>query len=181
MKNTLRNTTLAALLALALVPTLTVRAEDEVKKLEAKSAEAVENFKLADPGLTNFFGKAAGYAILPGVGEGGFIIGGEHGKGLVYEKGKVTGKVTLTEISVGAQAGGGSFSEVIFFQTASALKNFKKSKYEMSAGAKATLAASGAAANAKYAQGVAVFTLPKSGAMVAAAVGGQKLKFEAIK
>src|ERR1039457_2529283 len=35
--------------------------------------------------------------------------------------------------------------------------------------------------NAKYEQGVAVFTLPKSGAMVAAAVGGQKFKFEPIK
>ncbi len=50
-----------------------------------------------------------------------------------------------------------------------------------SAAAKATVAASGAAVNAKYEQGVAVFTLPKSGVMVAAAIGGQKFKFEAIK
>ena len=51
----------------------------------------------------------------------------------------------------------------------------------MSAGAKASVAASGVAASAKYEQGVAVFTLPKSGAMVAAAVGGQKFKFEPIE
>ena len=51
----------------------------------------------------------------------------------------------------------------------------------MSAKAKANVAASGVAENAKYEQGVAVFTLPKTGAMVAAAVGGQKFKFEAIK
>jgi lipid-binding SYLF domain-containing protein len=139
------------------------------------------NFKLADPGLTNFFAKAAGYAILPSIGEGGFIVGGEHGRGLVYEKGKVAGKVTLTEISVGAQVGGGAFSEVIFFETPAALKSFKKHKYEMSAAVKATIAASGAAANAKYEQGVAVFTLPKSGAMVQAAVGGQKFRFEPIR
>jgi lipid-binding SYLF domain-containing protein len=97
---------------------------------------------------------------------------------LLYEKGKPTGKVTLTEVSVGAQVGGGSFSEVIFFETQAALNSFKTTKYEMSAAAKATVAASGAAANAKYDQGIAVFTLPKSGAMVAAAIGGQKFKFE---
>jgi lipid-binding SYLF domain-containing protein len=161
----------------ALASTMTARAED----LKTKSAEAIQNFKMADSGLTNFFAKAAGYAILPSVGEGGFIIGGEHGDGLVYEKDKLVGKVTMSEVSVGAQVGGGSFEEVIFFETEAALKDFEKSKWEMSAKAKANLAASGAAANAKYEQGVAVFTLPKSGAMVAAAIGGQKFKFEPLK
>jgi|ERR1017187_121340 lipid-binding SYLF domain-containing protein len=168
---------LAALLVVALASTLAARAED----LAAKSQEALANFKLADPTLTNFFAKAAGYAILPGVGEGGFIFGGEHGDGLVYQQDKLVGKVTMSEVSIGAQVGGGSFSEIIFFQTKSALQTFKTSKWEMSAKAKANVAASGVAENAKYEQGVAVFTLPKTGAMVAAAVGGQKFKFEAIK
>lgn len=168
---------LPALLALALASTLTVRAED----LTAKAQEALTNFKLADPTLTNFFAKAAGYAILPGVGTGGFIIGGAHGDGLLYEKAKLVGKVSMSEVSIGAQVGGGSFAEIIFFETPAALQAFKSATWEMSAKAKANVAASGAAANAKYDQGVAVFTLPKSGAMVAAAVGGQKFKFEAIK
>ena len=51
----------------------------------------------------------------------------------------------------------------------------------MSAKAKASVAASGSSVNAKYDQGVLVFTLPKSGAMVAAAIGGQKFKFEPVK
>jgi lipid-binding SYLF domain-containing protein len=163
--------------ALAVASTLAAQAED----LKAKSAEAVQNFKLADSGLTNFFATAVGYAILPSVGEGGFIIGGERGDGLVYEKDKLVGKVRMTEVSVGAQVGGGSFAEIIFFETDSALQSFKQAKWEMSGGAKANLAASGVAADAKYAEGVAVFTLPKSGAMVAAAIGGQKFKFETLK
>jgi lipid-binding SYLF domain-containing protein len=168
---------LAALLMVALASTLAARAED----LQVKVQEALTNFKLADPTLTNFFAKSAGYAILPGVGEGGFIFGGEHGDGLVYQQDKLVGKLSMTEVSVGAQVGGGSFSEIIFFETPAALKTFKASKWEMSAKAKANAAASGVAENAKYYQGVAVFTLPKSGAMVAAAVGGQKFKYEAIK
>jgi len=177
MKPRLLKHSMAALLVVALASTMTARAAD----LQAKAEEAVKNFKMTDPTLTNFFAKAAGYAILPGVGEGGFIIGGEHGDGLVYEKNKLVGKVTMSEVSIGAQVGGGSFAEIIFFQTQSALNGFKKSKWEMSAKAKANAAASGASLNAKYEQGVAIFTLPQSGLMAAAAVGGQKFKFEAIK
>src|ERR1035438_6172503 len=168
---------LAALLVVALASTLTARAED----LQVKAQEALTNFKLADPTLTNFFAKAAGYAILPGVGEGGFIIGGEHGDGLVYQKDKLVGKVSMSEVSIGAQVGGGSFAEIIFFETKAALQSFKTAKWEMSAKAKANVAASGVAENAKYEQGVAVFTLPKTGAMVAAAVGGQKIDAEPAK
>src|SRR6185436_10105365 len=107
----------------------TTRAAD----LQPSAEQAVSNFKLADPGLTNFFAKSAGYVILPSVGEGGFIFGGEHGDGLLYEKDKLTGKVTMSEVSVGAQVGGGKFSEVIFFETTEALQQFKKAKWEMSA------------------------------------------------
>lgn len=187
MKRLLHHTMVAALLVVALTPTFTTRAaagtkkQEEAKKLETESQQAILNFKTADPTMTNFFAKAAGYVILPGVGEGGFILGGARGKGLVFENGKVVGNATMSEVSIGAQVGGGSYAEVIFFETAEGLKSFKGSKWEMSAKAKANVAASGAAANAKYELGIAVFTLPKSGAMVAAAVGGQKFKFEPVK
>jgi lipid-binding SYLF domain-containing protein len=177
MKQILSITKMAALLALALATTCTVHAGG----LKAASQEAVQNFKRTDPSLRKFFSNSVGYAILPSVGEGGLIIAGKHGDGLLYEKGKVTGKVTMSAVTIGAQAGGGKFSEVIFFETNAALNSFKGSNYEMSAAAKASIAASGVAARAKYEQGVAVFTLPKSGAMVAAAVGGQKFRFEPIQ
>lgn len=177
MIHTPRITKIAALLTLMLATAFTVQAGD----LQAKSAEAIQNFKAADPGLAKFFKDSAGYVILPSVGEGGFIIGGEHGDGLVYENGSVTGKVTVSAVSIGAQAGGGKFSEVIFFETKAALKNFQQAEYEMSAAAEASIVASGVAANAKYKQGVAVFTLPQSGAMVKAAVGGQKFKFSSME
>jgi len=171
---TLRITKIAALLALSLALTNNVHGGG----LKAESQAAIQNFRAADPGLRRFFSNSAGYAILPSVGEGGFIIAGKHGDGLLYERGKVTGKVTMSAVTVGAQAGGGKFSEIIFFETNAALRSFKESNFAMSATAKASIAASGVAARAKYEQGVAVFTLPKSGAMVAAAVGGQKFKFE---
>jgi hypothetical protein len=47
----------------------------------------------------------------------------------------------------------------------------------MTAGLSAVAAAEGASKDAKYAQGVAVFTLAKKGLMAEASVGGQKFKF----
>jgi lipid-binding SYLF domain-containing protein len=176
MKYSFARTAFAAVAALALACNLAARADEK-----SDAEQAVANFKQADAGLAKLFDNAIGYAVFPSVGEGGFIIGAEHGKGLLFEKGKIMGKVSLTAVSVGAQVGGGSFSQMIFFENASALKRFKESKYEMDAAVKASLAASGAAASAKCVQGVAVFTLPKSGAMAQAAVGGQKFKFEPVK
>ena len=177
MIHTPRITKLATLLTLVLATTFTARAGN----LKSLSAEAIQNFKATDPGLSRFFKNSAGYVILPSVGEGGLIIGGEGGDGLVYERGKLTGKVSMSAVSIGAQAGGGKFSEVVFFETKAAMKNFEQNEFTMSATAKASVAASGVAANAKYDQGVAVFTLPKSGAMVKATVGGQKFKFAPLK
>src|SRR5436190_2470334 len=97
--------TLAALLVTAAFSTFTALADDD---LESESRQAVASFQQKDPGLKTFFDKAAGYAIFPSVGKGGFIVGGAHGKGLVYEKGTITGKTSMSQASIGAQAGGQS-------------------------------------------------------------------------
>jgi len=84
----------------------------------------------------------------------------------------------LTEVNIGAQVGGEHFYEVIFFENPDALKTFKESKYELAAEVNAVAAAEGAAKNAKYQNGVAIFTLPRGGLMVQASIGGQKFKFK---
>ena len=83
----------------------------------------------------------------------------------------------MTQATVGAQIGGESFSEVIFFETKAALDRFKENRFEMSAGLSAVAAGSGTSKDAKYADGVAVFTQAKKGLMAEASVGGQKFKF----
>jgi len=175
MKTRIRKTTLAALLVTAAFSTFTALAADD---LESESKQAVASFQQKDSGLKTFFDQAAGYAIFPSVGKGGLIVGGAHGNGLVYEKGGITGKASMSQASVGAQIGGQSFSEVIFFENTAALEDFKLGKFEMSAEVSAVAAAEGASQKAKYTQGVAVFTMPKKGLMAQASIGGQKFKFE---
>jgi lipid-binding SYLF domain-containing protein len=140
---------------------------------------AIANFKKADPGLDRFFNDAAGYAVFPKIDKAAFIVGGGHGAGEVYEKGKVTGTATITIGTIGLQAGAQTFSQVIFFKDAAALDRFKKNKFEFAANASAVFAKAGASAGADYRNGVAVFTRADEGVMAEAALGSQKFKFSA--
>ncbi len=162
--------------ALLCVPALVCQGLDE-KKLKDDVQIAIETFKSTDTGMKKLFESAVGYVVFPNVGKGGLVFGGAHGNGLVFEKGQSIGRASLTQITFGAQIGGQEFSEVIFFENQAALDRFKKSNLEMSAQVGAVAAAEGVAKNAKYVNGVAVFTMAKSGLMAEASVGGQKLKF----
>jgi lipid-binding SYLF domain-containing protein len=126
MKQTIRNTVSAALLLAAINPALTAIAGGD---LRTEAEQAIKALTSADWGLTNFFNGSAGFVVFPSVGKGGLVIGGERGKGVLYEKGKPIGEATLTEINVGPQIGGQSFYEVIFFENPEALANFKQSNF----------------------------------------------------
>jgi lipid-binding SYLF domain-containing protein len=161
----------AALLVLGLVPL--ALADDSGRE----AAMTVKQFEKTDPGLTRFFENSAGYVVFPSVGKGGFIVGGAHGDGILFEKGMAAGKATVTQLSVGAQAGGEAYSEVILFDSRQSLANFKGGNFEFSAAVSAVALKSGASANAQYKDGVAVVTASKGGMMLEASVGGQKFSY----
>ena len=149
----------------------------EHEKEKAAVEKTITKFKEADPSMKVFFEKAYGYAVFPGIGVGGFIIGGGHGNGWVYEKGIHVGLATVTELTVGAQIGGQSFREIIFFADKSTFDDFKKGNLELNARASAIMVKTGASKDANYNNGVAVFTMPNKGAMVQASVGGQQFQY----
>jgi len=153
------------------------QSDEKKEELKTESAEAKGAFLKEDTGMAKFFNDSYGYAIFPNVGKGGLGVGGAAGNGVVYEQGNIIGFAKLTQVSIGFQAGGQAYREVIFFETADELGRFKANKIEFSAQVSAVAAASGASANAKYIEGVAVFTMAKGGLMYEASVGGQKFKF----
>jgi lipid-binding SYLF domain-containing protein len=140
--------------------------------------DAISAFKSTDPDLEAFFEKAYGYAVFPSVGKAGMGFGGAYGKGVVYEQGKVVGKTTLKQLSMGFQFGGESYREIIFFKDAKTLNDFKQGNYELGAQATAVVVKKGASKNADFDKGVAVFTQTKGGMMFDVSVGGQKFTFE---
>jgi len=160
-------------------------------------SQTIEVFKKSGT-VQPFFQNAYGYAVFPAVGKGGLGIGGAYGKGGVYQGGKVTGTATLLALSIGFQAGGQAFSEIIFFQDKRAYDDFTSGSFEfdaqasavaITAGAQASAGTQGATAGASagpdsgqqagtgYRKGMAVFVQAKGGLMYEAAIGGQKFDF----
>jgi lipid-binding SYLF domain-containing protein len=103
----------------------------------------------------------------------------------------------MGQVSVGFQAGGKAYSQIIFFEDKRALDEFESGSFEFTAGASAiaitaaagaSVGTSGASAGVSagekdardtgvYQKGMAVFTVAKGGLMYAATVAGQKFSF----
>ncbi|HME37925.1 MAG TPA: lipid-binding SYLF domain-containing protein [Steroidobacteraceae bacterium] len=181
---------IAGFFAIALLLTASLARADDYSDTTALFKNAGDS--------ANFFKKCYGYAVFPTVGEGGFIVGGARGKGRVFVHGKVVGDTTMTQVSVGFQAGGKAYSQIIFFQDKRALDEFTSGSFEFAAGVSAVAITAGASASAgttgassgasggkkdattsgdDYQKGMAVFTIAKGGLMYTATVAGQKFSY----
>jgi lipid-binding SYLF domain-containing protein len=174
IQSTCGNLAVAVILALpGTSPTdAAIRATDE-----SDPAAVVAKFEKKDPGLTRVFEQSAGYVVYPTVAKGGFGIGGARGKGYVYQHGRLIGGSILTQLTIGLQAGGQAYSEVILFKDDAALENFKRGKLKLDAQASAVVLTERASADLAYREGVAIITMAEGGLMYEASVGGQKLSF----
>ena len=182
----------------ALLLSLPALAGREVKDY----SKTIDDFKKI-PVVAKFLDGAHGYAVFPSIGKGGLGIGGSHGKGQVYRAGQVVGFTSTSDISIGLQAGGQAYSQIIFFENEEALNRFTGGNFEFGASAEAiavqakaeagastestSASASGsktsgkATAGAEYQDGVAVFTMAKGGLMYAATIAGQKYGYKPVE
>lgn len=147
------------------------------KVLSSEVEETIAVMKARDPDINRFFEKSHGYAVLPKVFKGAFLVGGAHGKGEVFEQGIMIGYCNMSQGSLGFSFGGEFFREIIFFRDKEDLDKFKTGEYTFSAQVTAVALKSGAAAKADYKGGMAVFIMADAGLMVDASVGGQKFKY----
>lgn len=165
-----------------------------------KYSDTIELFKNAGQSAA-FFTSSYGYAVFPTIGKAGLVVGGAHGSGRVYEHGRYVGEASMNQVSVGFQAGGQAYSQIIFFQDKRVFDEFTAGDFEFDAsvsavaitaaasGTAGTTGASAAASGGKkdattageYYKGMAVFSIVKGGAMYEASVAGQKFSYQARK
>lgn len=159
--------------------------------------QTVDVFK-ESPVVRPFFESAYGYAVFPLIGKGGFIVGGAYGNGRVYAQGTATGTSRVIEVSIGLQAGGQAFSQIIFFEDRRAFDEFTSGSFEFDAGLSAVAVTAGLQAKAgtegltagasagpatgihaqtSYYKGMAVFVHATGGLMFEASVGGQQFSY----
>ncbi|MDT0647165.1 lipid-binding SYLF domain-containing protein [Zunongwangia sp. F260] len=148
-------------------------------KLISDAEKAQENVAAASSNMSELFQNSAGYAIFPNVGKGAYILGGASGNGVLYENGTVEGFTEMKQLDVGFQIGGKAYTEVLFFQSESALEDFKSGDYELTASASAVILEEGRSKSVDFQDGVGVVIMPKAGAMAGISVGGQKFEYRA--
>ncbi len=185
----------AALIAAAVFATSNVALAQEVEDF----SETIELFR-GIPQVAPYLESAYGYAVWKRIGRGGFGIGGATGRGQVYAGGNVTGFSRLMDITIGAQAGGQAYRQIIFFENKAAYDKFTAGKFEFDASASAVAVTASAQASAStrgatatagvgspstgagvgYTNGMQTFTMAEGGLMYAATVGGQRYNFKAV-
>jgi lipid-binding SYLF domain-containing protein len=161
--------------------------------------ETIELFRHAGESAV-FFSNCYAYAVFPTIGAGGLVVGGARGKGHVYVHDRLVGDTTMTQLSIGLQAGGKAYSQIIFFQDKRDLDEFESGKFEFNAAASAIAITASASAsvgtdrvsseasrdardattNGDYQTGMAVFTIGKGGLMFAANLAGEKFSYKAL-
>jgi len=145
--------------------------------LSAEVEETITLFKAQDPGIDSFFSSSYGYAVLPKIIKGAFILGGASGSGEVFEQGKMVGYCRMNQATLGFSFGGEYFQEIIFFEDMTDLYVFMTEGYTFSAQVTTVAMTAGAAAKTDYNAGMAVFIMTDTGLMVDASVGGQKFRY----
>lgn len=95
--------------------------------INTRANAALERLYQTAPGSKDMIAKAKGVLIFPSVVGGSFVVGVEHGRGVLREQGKSTAFYSTTGASIGWQIGGQSKAVIYVFNTAEALAKFKAS------------------------------------------------------
>jgi len=174
-------------LALALAPSLASScrtapsSETARDELHARVQDTIAELQRDDPGLERMFDDSLAYAVFPNVGKGAYIVGAAYGRGELYEGGDLVGHCSLSQGTVGAQIGGQSYAEVIFFNERKPLDDFKRGAFEFSGQVSAVAIEAGKSADVDYQNGVAIVTRANGGLMAEASVGAQKFSFDPLR
>jgi lipid-binding SYLF domain-containing protein len=154
------------------------KTEKGKQKLDVEVQSTLKLLITEDPTLQTLLDNAAGYAMFPSVGKGAFVVGAAYGKGHVFEDGEWIGYSDLKQGTIGLQGGGQTYHELIVFKDDAALNKFKTGQYALAANVSAAIIKANAAAAAAFNDGVVVFVKPEGGAMLEAAIGGQKFSYK---
>ncbi len=147
-------------------------------ELEYQARQTLAQMTQHDAGLQGLLDRSAGYVVFPAVYQGGFIVGGGAGKGVVFEHGQVVGFAELNQGSVGAEVGGQKYAELVVLRDRFALDRLRAGEFKMGAQASAVIVKSGAAAATQFQEGMAVFVEPEAGAELNLSLTGQTIRFK---
>ncbi len=145
--------------------------------IHEEAESAAKRLQKQHPKLKKEIEKAYAYAVFPSVGRAGVVLGGAYGQGEVYEQGQPVGFATLSQMTVGVQVGGQTFTEVVLFNKKEAFEKFKRlGSVGFSAHASAVILKIAASGTTNFADVVA-HSFSSGGMLLEASLGGSKIMF----
>ena len=114
--------------------------------LESQADSTLSRLYETAPGSREMIARSKGVLVFPAVVGGSFVVGVEHGKGVLRVANKAHSYYSTTGASLGWQAGGQSKAVIYVFSTQDALDKFVNSN-GWSGGVDATVAAGHVGAN----------------------------------
>jgi lipid-binding SYLF domain-containing protein len=143
-----------------------------------KEAEAALNrLQEKHSDLKQRLDKAYAYAVFPSVGRAAVVFGGAYGQGEVYEQGQSVGFATLTQMTIGVQVGGQTFSELLLFKTRDSLDRFKqRGKIGLTVNASAVIVKAAATATNNV-SAIEAVAYSQGGMLLELSIGGSKVMF----
>jgi lipid-binding SYLF domain-containing protein len=97
------------------------------QELQTRAQQALSELKQEKNGNQQVLKNAKGLLVFPRVYEGGFVVAGEYGEGVLLVNNQPTGYYNMISASWGYQAGAQRKSIIIAFMTDEALAKFRNS------------------------------------------------------
>jgi lipid-binding SYLF domain-containing protein len=153
--------------------------QSERADIDTRARAALKELFGKVPATRGLADSSAGVLVFPSVTEGGLIVGGQYGQGVLFKGGKSAGHYNIAGGSYGLQIGAETFSQAYFFTTPAALESFEESKgFEVGAGLDfvvADIGTSGDISTSTLQKPLVIFVWGQQGLMAGVKLGGQKI------
>ena len=152
---------------------------DSAAVIDAEVDTALKRLYSSNAAAKNISEAAKGVLVFPDIIKGGFIVGGQYGKGALRINGKTTRYYQTASASFGLQAGAQSFGYAMFFMTNSGLDYLRSSDgWEVGVGPSVVVVDQGVAKSlttTTYKDDILVFFFNQKGLMAGIVITGTKI------
>lgn len=148
-------------------------------QINSNAQAALDQLYRTTPGAAALGQRAVGILVFPNILEGGFVVAGAYGDGVLLEGGQPTGYYNSAAASFGLQAGIDKFGYAMFFMSPQDLEYLRKSDgWELGVGPTVTLVDEGVAASFSSStarKGVYAFFFQQRGLLAGVSLKGTKI------
>ncbi|OZI41288.1 twin-arginine translocation pathway signal [Bordetella genomosp. 5] len=160
-------------------PQSTASSTSQRQEINSGADATLSKLYQTSPQAKDLVQKAKGVLVFPSVLSASFVVGAQHGKGVLRVNGANAGYYSTTAGSVGFQAGAQSKAVVLLFMTQESLDKFRNSN-GWTAGADASVAVANIGANGRIdtntaQQPIVGFVMNNTGLMAGVSLEGAKI------